>query len=203
LLEAVGYFDSIDDGFLAARAHYINGVGFYERGDVVNSCAEYLKTLEVMEEHFEEQELVGHKARFLAYTYNRLGDLFSEQFMMESAITCYENALVYCKIEPTSPTGVSNILYRIGKQYDKKKEEEKNMCSYDIALDDTLVNKIRPAFTDNDAIAKWMQQQVEAMVLQLATSMEHSKEKTPLSKRLRGVVKAPKDFDYKVELANR
>ena len=49
-----------------------------------------------------------------------------------------------------------------------------NMCSYDIAL-----------------------------VLQLATSMEHSKEKTPLSKRLRGVVKAPKDFDYKVELANR
>jgi hypothetical protein len=48
-----------------------------------------------------------------------------------------------------------------------------------------------------------MQQQVEAMVLQLATSMEHSKEKTPLSKRLRGVVKAPKDFDYKVELANR
>jgi hypothetical protein len=85
----------------------------------------------------------------------------------------------------------------------KRKEEEKNMCSYDIALDDTLVNKIRPAFTDNDAIAKWMQQQVEAMVLQLATSMEHSKEKTPLSKRLRGVVKAPKDFDYKVELANR
>ena len=124
LLRAVDYFDSIDDGFLAARAHYINGVGYYERGDMVNACAEYLKTLGVMEEHFEEKELVGHKARFLAYTYNRLGDLFSEQFMMESAITCYENALVYCKIEPTSPIGVSNILYRIGKQFDKKKEEE-------------------------------------------------------------------------------
>ena len=101
LLRAVDYFDSIDDGFLAARAHYINGVGYYERGDMVNACAEYLKTLGVMEEHFEEKELVGHKARFLAYTYNRLGDLFSEQFMMESAITCYENALVYCTIEPT------------------------------------------------------------------------------------------------------
>ena len=98
LLRAVDYFDSIDDGFLAARAHYINGVGYYERGDMVNACAEYLKTLGVM--------------------------LFSEQFMMESAITCYENALVYCKIEPTSPIGVSNILYRIGKQFDKKKEEE-------------------------------------------------------------------------------
>ena len=27
LLKAVDYFDSIDDGFLAARAHYMNGVG--------------------------------------------------------------------------------------------------------------------------------------------------------------------------------
>ena len=39
--------------FLDARAHYINGVGFYEKGDVVNACAEYLRTLEVMEAHFE------------------------------------------------------------------------------------------------------------------------------------------------------
>ena len=139
LLEAVGYFDSIDDGFLAARAHYINGVGFYEKGDMVNACAEYLKTLEVMEEHFEEKELVRHKARFLAYTYNRLGDLFSEQFMMESAITCYENALVYCKIEPTSPIGVSNILYRIGKQYDKKNEVEIAQSYFSEALENMTV----------------------------------------------------------------
>ena len=139
LLEAVGYFDSIDDGFLAARAHYINGVGFYEQGDIVQACAEYLKTLEVMEEHFEEKELVGHKARFLAYTYNRLGDLFSEQFMMESAITCYENALVYCKIEPTSPTGVSNILYRIGKQYAKKNEEKIAQSYFSEALENLTV----------------------------------------------------------------
>ena len=135
LLEAVGYFDSIDDGFLAARAHYINGVGFYEKGDMVNACAEYLKTLEVMEEHFEEKELVRHKARFLAYTYNRLGDLFSEQFMMESAIKCYENALFYCEIEPTSSSGISNVLYRIGKQYDKIGEKNKANEYYTMALE--------------------------------------------------------------------
>lgn len=158
LLKAVGYFDSIVDGadgrnadargkadargaslqrdvFLDARAHYINGVGFYEKGDVVNACAEYLKTLEVMEAHFEENELVGHKARFLAYTYNRLGDLFSEQFMMESAITCYERALVYCKIETTSPIGIPNILYRIGKQYDKINEIDKARKYYVQALE--------------------------------------------------------------------
>lgn len=144
VLRAVGYFDSIvaadgykADGrkvdtrgaslrernvFLDARAHYINGAGFYERNDVVNACAEYLKALEAMEEQFEESALTCKRAQFMANIYNRLGDLFSEQFMMESAITCYECALVYCKIETTSPIGIPNILYRIGKQYHKINE---------------------------------------------------------------------------------
>ncbi|MBR5719771.1 MAG: hypothetical protein IKX38_02035 [Bacteroidales bacterium] len=158
LLKAVDYFDSIvaADGyktnsrrdaprasaknvqniaFLDARAHYINGVGFYERGDVVNACAEYLRTLEIMEEHFEEKELVGHKARFMSLTYGHLGEIFSEQFMMESAITCFENALVYCKIEPTSPIGISKILYRIGKQYDMMNEIGNANSYYSQALE--------------------------------------------------------------------
>ena len=142
LLKAVGYFDSIvaaDEAdtrkadardaslrernvFLDARAHYINGAGLYERNDVVNACAEYLKALEAMEEQFEESALTCKRAQFMANIYNRLGDLFSEQFMMESAITCYECALVYCKIETTSPIGIPNILYRIGKQYHKINE---------------------------------------------------------------------------------
>lgn len=155
LLRAVDFFDSLTSGntgaylrsvvlrksyvFLDARAHYINGVGFYEQGDVVQACSEYLKALEVMEEHFEEKALTGKKAQFMANIYNRMGDLFSEQFMMESAITCYENALVYCKIEPTSPIGVSNILYRIGKQYDKKNEIENARLYYGRALENMTV----------------------------------------------------------------
>ena len=145
LLQAVNYFDSLccckdvarnisTIAFLDARAHYINGVGYYENDSVVEACAEYLKTLEVMESHFEEKDLVGHKARFMAFTYNRLGDLFSEQFMMESAIDSYENALVFCKIEPTSPQGVSNILYRLGKQYDKMGEKTKASDYYEQAI---------------------------------------------------------------------
>ena len=158
LLKAVDYFDSIvaadgykTDGrrdasrasaknvqniaFLDARAHYINGVGYYEKDDVVNACAEYIRTLEVMEAHFEEKELVGHKARFMSLTYGRLGEIFSKQFMMESAITCYENALAYCKIEPTSPIGVSNFLYRIGQEYDKKNEIDKARQYFGQALE--------------------------------------------------------------------
>ena len=150
LLEAVGYFDSLivnkhyankrevvvqkQNVFLDARAHYINGVGYYERGDLVQACAEYLKTLEVMEEHFGEKELVGHKARFMAYTYNRLGDMFSEQFMIESAITCYENAIVYCRIEPTSAYGISNISCRIGNQYDMMGEKDSALFYYEKAM---------------------------------------------------------------------
>ena len=94
VLRAVDYFDSIvaadgykTDGrkadarvaslrernvFLDARAHYINGAGFYERNDVVNACAEYLKALEAMEEHFWEESLTGGKAVFMENVYGRL-----------------------------------------------------------------------------------------------------------------------------------
>ena len=142
LLQAVVYFDSlvVDDAsiqniaFLDARAHYINGVGYYENDSVVEACAGYLKALEVMESHFKEKDLVGHKARFMALTYGRLGEIFSEQFMMEPAIDSYENALVFCKVEPTSPQGVSNILYRLGKQYDKIGEKAKASDYYESAI---------------------------------------------------------------------
>ncbi len=158
LLNAVDYFDSIvaadgyktdsrrDDAprasaknvqntaFLDARAHYINGVGFYERGDVVNACAEYLKTLEVMEANFEEKELVGHKARFMAYTYNRLGDLFEELLLAESAISCYKQALFFCRRETTSKYGIPVLLYRLGIQYDIIGQKDSAAFFYDEAL---------------------------------------------------------------------
>ena len=122
--------------FLAARAHYINGVGYYESDSLVPACAEYLKALEVMEDRYKEKELVGHKARFMAYIYNRLGDMFSGQYMMKPAIECYENALVFCRIEPTSPRGVSNILSRLGLQYDKLGDKKKMRDYYQKALEE-------------------------------------------------------------------
>ena len=155
VLKAVGYFDSIvgmdgadtrgkadvcgayvqRNAFLAARAHYINGVGYYEQGNLINSCTEYLTTLEVMESRFATNELVGTKARFMALTYNRLGDLFSEQYMQEPAVYCYKQALVYNRIAPTSPYGNSNILYRIGKQYDKLQIIDSAAYYYEKALE--------------------------------------------------------------------
>ena len=135
LLKAVGYFDSIDDGFLAARAHYINGAGYYERDSLIEACGEYLCALRMMESHFAEGEMVGHKAWFMALTYNRLGDLFSAQFMQEPAIYCYKKALAYDRIAQVSPDKIANILYHLGKQYDKLNEADSAACCYEKALE--------------------------------------------------------------------
>ena len=121
--------------FLDARAHYINGVGYYENDSIVPACAEYLKALELMENRFDEKDLVGKKARFMTYTYNRLGEMFSEQYIMESAILCYKEAQVFCEIEPTSPQGISNNYYRIGIQYNKMGDKDTAMYYYDKALE--------------------------------------------------------------------
>ncbi len=148
VLKAVHYFDSIvgmdvadargaslqRDAFLAARAHYINGVGFYEQGDLVNACAEYLNTLRIMESHFAKNELVGKKARFMALTYNRLLDLFKAQLMPEPAIYCARQSLVYTQIAPTSLNAKANILYQIGLQHDILREKDSAVFYYEAAL---------------------------------------------------------------------
>ena len=112
--------------FLSARAHYMNGVGFYERDSVVAACGEYLKALEMVETHFPNVETVctpslpiAHLPRFMALTYGRLGDLFSKQYMQEPAIICYKKALIFNSIEPTSPNGTAKTWSLLTKQYYK------------------------------------------------------------------------------------
>ena len=156
LLQAVSYFDSLvrqtppfkgaggikppslpkncDLPFLTARVHYINGVGYYEKDSIVQACAEYLKSLEVMENRFEDKDLIGNKAIFLALTYGRLGEMFSELLLTESTITCYQQALVYCKREPTSIYGISNLLHGIGIQFDITNQKDSAAFYYDQAL---------------------------------------------------------------------
>ena len=141
VLKAVGYFDSIDDGFLAARAHYINGVGFYERDSVVAACGEYLKALEIVETHFpnlETQDVaslqVEHLPRFMGLTYGRLAELFSGQYMQEPAIVCCKKSLEFQEIEPGSPLNQSGLLFLLGKQYDKLNQNDSAAYYYNEAL---------------------------------------------------------------------
>ena len=155
VLKAVHFFDSIvgmdgadtrgaslqRDVFLAARAHYMNGVGFYERDSVVAACGEYLKALEVMETHFPgiETQDVGvlrdrHIPRFMGLTYSRLAELFSDQFVLEPAIICFKRAIAFNRMEPTSSLGASKLLRHLGKQYDKLNQLDSAAYYYGEAL---------------------------------------------------------------------
>ncbi len=136
LLQAVNYYDSIcccrnaarhvstDPSliFLDARAHYINGVGYYEHDSVVEACQEYLKALEVMEGRFEEKEQTGKEALFTAFIYTRLTDLYSDLYLHEQAIFFARLSLpIYLKQENAS-WYPARMLTEIGSHYEVLEE---------------------------------------------------------------------------------
>ncbi len=140
LLKAVNYFDSLclcknvarnvsTIAFLDARAHYINGVGFYENNNMVEACAEYLKALEIMENFCWGKELVGKRAQFMALTNTRLTVLFSDLYLHEQAIYFDKAALAcYNKFKAES-WHVAWIFDEIGTQYDMM-ENYDTACYY-------------------------------------------------------------------------
>ena len=152
LQRAVAYFDSISQvpepvegpsnriAFLDARAHYINGVGYYENDSVVEACKEYMKALEVMENRFQEKDLVGEKARFMALTYTHLAALFSDLYLHEQAIFFAQCSLPYYMQLETPSWNISWVLTRIGTHFDMMNELDSAEYYYQramIALNDT------------------------------------------------------------------
>ena len=166
LMAAMDYFDSLVDGrdaprasaldaiavFLDARAHYMNGAGYYERDSLVPACTEYLRVLRIMENRFAENELVGRKASFMSLTYNRLMDLFSFRLMQEPAIYCGKQSLHYDEIEPPTVTNRGGVLYFIGKQYQKLNENDSAAYYYEMALE-ALPDGNNPYY--RDIVAAW------------------------------------------------
>ena len=153
LLRAVDYFDSlcgcrdvarnISTIFLDARAHYINGVGYYERDSVKDACREYLKSLEIMEGRFGEKELMGDKARFMALTYTRLTETFSDLYLHEQAICFAQQSLCYYNKDDTTSWHRAWILNEIGSQYDM-------MDNYDSAS--SYYHKSLPVVPDTNSL---------------------------------------------------
>ena len=145
LLQAVVYFDSLclykgiarnisTIAFLDARAHYINGVGYYERDSVVEACKEYLKALEVMENSFEEDELKGEKAQFMALTHTRLTILFSDLYLHEQTICFGLLALGYYKKFASPRWHIAWMLNKVGSQYDMMDNNDSAKMLYMEAL---------------------------------------------------------------------
>ena len=136
LQQAVAYFDSLlladargasaqnatpIIAFLDARAHYINGVGYYEQDSAVQTCQEYLMALEIMEEGFGEEELVEEKAMFMALTHTHLAQLFSDKYLHEQAISFGKEALNYYQKYDATSWHVAWMLNGIGTHFDMMK----------------------------------------------------------------------------------
>lgn len=138
LLQAMGYFDNSPQNdhyaFLDARAHYMNGVGYYERDSVVLAVSEYLKALEIMEEHFKAKDLVGRKARFMSLSFNRLGEIYQQQMLIEPGIACFKQSISFCQREPTSIYGISISLQHIGMLYDIANQADSASYYYNEAM---------------------------------------------------------------------
>ena len=135
LLEAMAYYDFLDCPFLSARCHYMNGVGYYEMDSVVESCEEYLKALEIMEEHFTEKDLAGDKAKFMALTYTHLTMLFSDQYLHEQAIYFGKQSLVYYYKYDAEPWHLAWILDEIGAFYNMREQFDSAAYYYSKAVD--------------------------------------------------------------------
>lgn len=129
LLKAVDYFDTTDS-WLSARAHYMNGVGFKAEDSVVEALYEYLHVLDIMDEHISTPP----HTRFMMLIHCRIGDLFSDQYMQEPAIVCYENALKYNNLGECVPFDRSILLQKLGFQYDKLQKYDTARYYYDEAL---------------------------------------------------------------------
>lgn len=129
LLKAVDYFDTTDY-WLSARAHYMNGVGFKAEDSVVEALYEYLHVLDIMDEHISTPP----HTRFMMLIHCRIGDLFSDQYMQEPAIVCYENALKYNNLGECVPFDRSILLQKLGFQYDKLQKYDTARYYYDEAL---------------------------------------------------------------------
>lgn len=75
------------------------------------------------------------------------------------------------------------------------------MCTYNITLNDTLVEKVRPSFADDKALTLWLQQQMEAFLLDLYVSKLEAQSPTPppcqytVEEAVERVIQATADVD--------
>ena len=129
LLKAVDYFDTTDY-WLSARAHYMNGVGLKANDSMIEALCEYLHVLDIMDEHIPTPP----HTRFMMLIHCRIGDLFSDQYMQEPAIVCYENALKYNALGECVPFERSTLLHKLGYQYDKLQKYDTARHYYNEAL---------------------------------------------------------------------
>lgn len=142
------YFDSVssvyphdkDLAFLSARTHYMNaicinnGIIFTDDSLTMLACNEYYKALEIMEQHFDKEQIVGHKASFMALIFARLANIYSDKFLIEPTIYFYNNVLNYKRKAYNPPSSLANTLFFLGYEYEKSEQYDSALHYYDQSL---------------------------------------------------------------------
>ena len=103
--------------FLDARAHYINGVGYYENDSIAEACKEYMKTIEVIEGWHGEKDVIEKKAKLMALTYSHLTTLFSGLYLHEQALYFGKESLKYYGKYDAEAWHIAWMLNKIGSRY--------------------------------------------------------------------------------------
>jgi hypothetical protein len=164
--------------FLAARAHYMNGVGYYENDSAVPACKEYMKALDIMQDHFEEKELVGYKAKFMALTYTRLTDVYSDLYLHEQAIFFARHSLPYYQKYDAPSWHLARMLSEIGTNYDMVKQLDSADYYYTNAilhLSDTTLLIYRDIRTHQCYLEYEMGKKPESSIAKLSKLLANSK----------------------------
>lgn len=145
---AVACFDSLAEAypqadnlaFLSARAHYMNavcinnGIIFTDDSLTMLACQEYYKALEIMELHFDKEQMLGHKSGFMALIFARLANVYSDKFLIEPTIYFYKNVLNYKQKAFNPPSSLANTLFFLGYEYEKSEQFDSALYYYDQSL---------------------------------------------------------------------
>lgn len=124
LLAAMAYYDSLADChpndatlvYLQARAHYMDGVGWYELDSIVPACQAYLRALQVMESHFKDDELDRNMIRFMGLINTRLASLFFYNDAVKQSIETSRKSLLYFE-NLGHQKSIVNALMLVGRCY--------------------------------------------------------------------------------------
>ena len=145
---AMAYFDSVfsvfpkdkDLAFLSARSHYMNaicingGLIFEDDSTTMQSCQEFYRALDIMERHFGEDAINGHKASFMALVFARLANIYSDKFLIEPTTYFYKEVLNYKKRASASPSSLCNTLFFLGYEFEKSEQYDSALFYYDQSL---------------------------------------------------------------------
>ena len=100
-----------------------------------------------MEGHFEEKELVGNKAMFMALTCTRLTDLYADDFLQEQTLYFGKLSLKYYQKYDAQPSHIAWVLNELGFIHDIMGQLDSSDYYYSCAVD-ILPDTINPTYRD-------------------------------------------------------